>query len=401
MKMNITFVLPEIGVLGGVRVVFEYANRLHDRGHKVNVVYPLLPLWIKLKFDLASFTDLASGAIAMLKNRNKNDWFDLKANLVRAPIFSARYVKLMGHLIPDADIVVATSWETAYIVNKLSGKKGAKFYLVQHYEIWGSWNKEECWNEAENIGANTDNLCLAMHDIVPKTKYLRTAKYLVDKTYKLPVNKITISSWLKELIEHKFGEEVKGLIVNGVNFDVFFREEDHSTANRIKVLMPYRALRWKGTEDGLKAFEMVRKGYPDTEFVMYGAKRGKDIPEWVEFHERVSDNELRRLYSSSDIFVLPSWVEGCQLPPMEAMACGCAVVATNVGGVQDYAIHGETILATPARNPEVLARNIIKLIENADERRRIAENGYNYIKQFTWDRATDHLEQVFKNCVQK
>ena len=132
---------------------------------------------------------------------------------------------------------------------------------------------------------------------------------------------------------------------------------------------------------------------------MYGAKRGKDIPEWIKFHERVPDNELRELYSSSDIFALPSWVEGCQLPPMEAMACGCAVVATNVGGVPDYAINGETVLASPQKDPEALAQNIIKLLENEDERKRIAENGYDYIRQFTWDKATDELEKVFKKYI--
>ena len=95
----------------------------------------------------------------------------------------------------------------------------------------------------------------------------------------------------------------------------------------------------------------------------------------------------------------PSWTEGFGLPPIEAMACGCAVVVTNVGGVPDYAINGETVLASPPRNPEILAQNIIKLIENEDERKRIAENGYNYVKQFTWDRATNQLEKVFKKYV--
>ncbi|MBA7515276.1 D-inositol-3-phosphate glycosyltransferase [subsurface metagenome] len=397
--MKITFILPGIGIAGGIRVVFEYANRLQDRGHEVNVVYPLLSLRIKPKFNLKSLAGQALGATVNFKKGNKVDWFNLKAKLIRVPTLSPRYVKIVEKLIPDADIVVATAWETAYPISKLNEKKGEKFYFVQHYEIWDVWNNNECWKEAEKIENNSNKLCLAMADISPKNKDLRKIKDLVDKTYKLPLKKITISSWLKELIEKKFGEEVEALIVNGINFDTFYKEKDACNTEKIRILMPYRPIRWKGTEDGLKAFGMVKEKYPDVEFIMYGAKRGKDIPEWIKFYERLSDNELRQLYSSSDIFVYPSWTEGFGLPPMEAMACGCAVVATNVGGVPDYAINGETVLASPPRNPKALAQNIIRLIENEDDRRRIAENGYNYVKPFTWNRTTDQLEEVFKKYV--
>jgi len=398
--MNITFVLPGIGGGGGVRVVFEYANRLQDRGHKVNIVYPLFPLRIKPNFNLKSLAGQTLGAIANFKKRNQVDWLNLKAKLTRVPTLGPRYAKFVEKLVPDADVVVATAWETAYTVSKLSQKKGEKFYFVQSYEIWDVWNDDECWRAAEKKENDPNKLCLAMHDVSPKNEDLRIIKDLVDKTYKMPLKKITISSWLKELIEKKFGEEVEALIVNGVNFDTFYKEDIHDAKRQMRVLMPYRPIRLKGTEDGLKAFGMVKEKYHDVEFIMYGAKRGKDIPEWIELYEKfLYDYESRKLYSSSDIFILPSWVEGCQLPPMEAMACGCAVVATNVGGVPDYAINGETVLASPPRNPEILAQNIIKLIENEDERKRIAENGYNYVKQFTWDRATNQLEKVFKKYV--
>ena len=397
--MKITFLLPIIELVGGVRIVFEYANRLQARGHEVNIVYPLIPLLIKPKFSLNDLAGQALKTIANLKRGTEVSWFDLKAKLIRVPTLGPRYVKFVGKLIPDADVVVATAWETAYLVSKLSEKKGEKFYFIQHYEIWDVWNDEECWREAEKIESNPNKLCLAMESAIPKNKTLRGIKDLVDKTYKIPLKKITISSWLKELIEEKFGEKVEVLIINGLNFDTFYKEEDVYNTEKIRVLMPYRHIKWKGTEDGLKAFKTVKEKHPDVDFILYGTKREKDIPEWIKFYERVSDNELRGLYNSSDIFVYPSWTEGFGLPPMEAMACGCTVVATNVGGLPDYAIDGKTVLASSPRNPQALAQNIIKLIENEDERRRIAENGYNHVKQFTWDRATDQLEEVFKKYI--
>lgn len=54
---------------------------------------------------------------------------------------------------------------------------------------------------------------------------------------------------------------------------------------------------------------------------------------------------------------------------------------------------------SPPRLPELLAENIIKLVEDKGLRRRIAEAGYNHIREFTWDRATDMLEQAFSKVL--
>lgn len=85
-------------------------------------------------------------------------------------------------------------------------------------------------------------------------------------------------------------------------------------------------------------------------------------------------------------------MEGCQLTPMEAMACRCAVVATNVGGVPDYAIAGQTALVVEPHDVEGMAAAIIRLLEDDDERWRIAEAGYRHIQQYTWDRAVQRFE---------
>lgn len=392
--MKITFVLPGTGnsVAGGMRVVYEYANRLKERGHEVNVIYPLIPP-ITSDSSLKSFRDQTVGALKNLKRGNKISWFHLEARLIRAASISPKIVKLVERSVPDADVVVATSWETAYFVNKLKKSKGEKFYFIQHYEIWNMWYDEELWRKAESLEKDPNKLCLAMHDVVPADAKLRKIKSLVDATYKMPLTKITISSWLRDLLEVKFKEKVEGVIINGVNFETFYKQ----TTNRRekKILMPYRPAKDKGTEDGIKAFIIVKEKHPNVKFVLYGVASKEQVPDWITKCGMVSDNELKELYNSSEIFVLPSWVEGFGLPPMEAMACGCAVVATNVGGIPDYAIAGETAMVSPPRNSEALAENIIELLENEEKLRKIAEAGHKHIQQFTWERATDQMEQIF------
>ena len=106
-----------------------------------------------------------------------------------------------------------------------------------------------------------------------------------------------------------------------------------------------------------------------------------------------SIEKIRGLYCSCDIWVCASLVEGCALVPAEAMACRCALVATNIGGIRDYVIDGETALLSTPGNSQMMAQNIISLIENKNKLKRISEAGYNMIRKFTWERAVDILEK--------
>jgi glycosyltransferase involved in cell wall biosynthesis len=396
--MKITFIIPGMGmrISGGVKIVFELANRLIEKGHEVSIVYPLVPLMISSKLlDPRSAALQIGGAMVNVVRGNKAILYNFEGNLIRTPSLHPNFVRFFEDKIPDADIVVATTWETAYSVSKLSERKGEKFYFVQHYEIWNVWNEDNCWRAAEKIENDPTKLCLAMADVIPKTKRLKELKNLVDETYKLPLNKITISTWLRDLLEKKFNEKVEDVIILGVDFDTFYEENDGSKDRR-RILTFYRRERWRGMTDAIRAFEIVRKRHPEVQFVMFGARKGKDVPDYVEFHKKPSNSELRKLYSTSDIFVLPSWVEGCQAPPIEAMACKCAVVCTNVGGVPDYTVPGETALVSPPRDPNSLAQNIIKILEDEEMLRHVSEAGSIYIKQFTLEKATIQLERIFE-----
>jgi glycosyltransferase involved in cell wall biosynthesis len=355
--LKITFILPGIGISGGIKAVFEFANHLQTRGHDVFVVYPLLPLgmnanWYNPRY-LAGKTLSIAGS---LRNSVRVDWFNLKAKLLRVPIISDQF-------IPDADVVVATWWETAYSVNRLRREKGDKFYLIQHYEIWGG----------------------------PRAK--------VENTYRLGLRNIANSTWLMNILRNELNAPVEALILHAPDHEQFYPERTKPKNAVVRILLPYRHEDWKGTADGITAFEIARKTHSNTQLVMFGPKPGKDLPRYAEFHERPYGDRLRRIYNSCDIFVFPSHVEGFGMPPMEAMACKCAVVSTSVGAIPEYSIAGETALLSPPHSPESLAENITRLLADAALRTHIAEAGCNHIKNFTWDKATDALEQVFKKAL--
>ena len=72
----------------------------------------------------------------------------------------------------------------------------------------------------------------------------------------------------------------------------------------------------------------------------------------------------------------------------EAMLCGEAVACTNNLGYQEMAKHEKTALLSPVKNPQLLAENIIRLIEDDELRIKLAYNGLKYIKDnFSWDKS--------------
>jgi len=363
--MRITIVIPHIYVGGGIRVPLEYANHLQRLGHRVTVVYPRRPPYYadvrshwrgwrgmlrRVRYDLRYWT-------ARILRQQIPTWFPLETPLRRVP-------DLRPQFIPDADIILAVDWTTAEWVNRCGPEKGLKFYLIQGYDVW----------------------------FAPPGR--------VEATWRLPLHKIVVSSRLKELITEKSGHQVHGPILNGVNFSQFSIE--HKRFNRHKRIgMLYHQNPIKGVQDGLATFEQARAGYPDIQLVMFGTRKPVSaLPDDVEFHENPPQHKLREIYGSCDIWLFPSRMEGCPLVPMEAMACQCALVATSVGAIPEYTIHGTTALVSPPRDSEALARNLIRLLADEGELKRMARAGYEHIRQFTWERSARQMENLLEEILQ-
>lgn len=396
--MRINFLLPGIGVGGGARVVFEYANRLSKRGHDVTVLYPAVPSrMVERGLSPKARTTQIFGTIKRLTNNNGINWFDLRASIKRIPTLSPHVASQFKRFVPDADVTIATAWQTAYTVAALDESKGEKAYFVQHYEIWDTWNSDEAWKQVSSITEDPRLYPVEMYEVTPSEDRTRREKALVDRSYELPLAKITISSWLSELIHTKFDQDVVDVIANSVNHSTFYPDPTIKS-DSLSLLLPYRNSLWKGQRE---ARQLINKlSFDEVHIHTYGSREGSELPQNVNNHPNVSDTELRHLYSNADIFVLPSWTEGFGLPPLEAMACKCAVVTTNVGAVPDYAEDGENALVVPPRDSSALIDAVYKLIEDEKKRDHLSEQGYKSVMNYTWNDATTQFECALQTIVE-
>lgn len=129
--MRINFILPDINISGGVKSTFELANRLKEYGHRVFIIYPLLPGRNGAKWhNLRKTAAILFRTMRNLIQGNRVRWFNLNVPLIRVPI-------LQGRLLPNADIIVATWWADAYAIKDYCSAKGKKVYFIRHYEAWG------------------------------------------------------------------------------------------------------------------------------------------------------------------------------------------------------------------------------------------------------------------------
>jgi len=154
---------------------------------------------------------------------------------------------------------------------------------------------------------------------------------------------------------------------------------------------------WKGVADGLDAVAHVKKAVPSLHLIGFGLKPPRDRASYDEFHENPPQDRLASLYSSADIYLCPSWDEGLGMPPMEAMACGAALVTYDNGGCRDYAHDGETALLARRRDVDDLAAKLEQMVRDPALRRKLAAAGQKLVTTaFDWDAAVERLEKLFR-----
>jgi glycosyltransferase involved in cell wall biosynthesis len=109
----------------------------------------------------------------------------------------------------------------------------------------------------------------------------------------------------------------------------------------------------------------------------------------------VPDQDLAPLYSGAQVFVYPSLYEGFGMPIVEAQACGCPVITSNISSMPEAAGEG-AILADPKNNQEIV-QALEKIINNRSFRNNLIKKGKKNANQFSWEKTAQKILRVIKS----
>jgi phosphatidylinositol alpha-mannosyltransferase len=153
----------------------------------------------------------------------------------------------------------------------------------------------------------------------------------------------------------------------------------------------------KGLDMALEAFGLTRKEHPQAELMVMGADRSGDMP-GVRFLGRVTEGEKHRMLASSAIYVAPNTGgESFGIVLAEAMAAGCAVVASDLDAFR--AVTGDNAVLFPVGDVSAMARAIGRLLEDEKERTRLGEAGKEAVKAYDWSKVLDMYLEAYADAV--
>jgi glycosyltransferase involved in cell wall biosynthesis len=350
--MKVHFPLMGFSLSGGMRAIIEVANGLARRGYEVRITVPAYranpPFPIDPRVDLRVLGKLSD-------SRGKYT------------------LSLSSEAAKWGDVLVATNFKTPYVLRRSVRKNNSPakiLYFIQAYEPYtqGTLFEGPWWRKEFN-------------------------RQTALKSYQLADRRCYVA----HVIAGNIGKDSDPAIVRpGVDTKLFCPGDKHRDS-KIRVGVISREGRLKGFQVFREAWNRLSDLHDKMRMVLLCVGPTPErIPSDAEILRSTSDREVAAFYRSLDIFVMPSLYEGCPYPPLEAMACGVAVLSSAAGGVVEYATHGENSLVVPTGDAPGMAEALRQLVESRELRERLAAAGHRTAQGFTWENTVDQFETVLK-----
>lgn len=234
-------------------------------------------------------------------------------------------------------------------------------------------------------------------------------KNAVGKVFKEADHIITVSNKLKRIAAANYGcENIITTIPNGIYPYVYKSKRDSVQQIMLSVS---NLIRSKGIDLNLQAFAALMDRYPALVYKIIG--NGPDLPRLkkiikelgipqnrVYFMGQLSNQEVIRHMSESDIFSLPSWSEGFGVVYLEAMSQGRPVIACKGEGIEDVIKHRENGFLVEARSVDDLVCTIDYLLNNSQQAAIVGESAQRTVlESYTWEKNAEKTIGVYRQVL--
>ena len=199
------------------------------------------------------------------------------------------------------------------------------------------------------------------------------------------------------------------VIPNGVDLSKF--KPSKSKRKQNEVFFVGRLIYYKGLEVLLKAMKKVIEEIPEAHLNIAGSGKLREelekltkklkLEKNVSFLGRISNEEMKKRFNESTVFILPSIhkSEAFGIVILEAMASGCPVITTDISGTV-YAA-GKAGIIVKNKSIEELAKAIIKVLKSKRLQEKMSKQGLEHVKKFQWKNIAEMTEKVYKKVLKK
>ncbi|MFN4245433.1 MAG: glycosyltransferase family 4 protein [Brevinematia bacterium] len=258
-------------------------------------------------------------------------------------------------------------------------------------------------------------LIVTVHDVrvkvFPET-FSRSTRMYYDFIYSFLFKRanliITVSEFSRSEILKYFPEAKNKIYVipNGINTQKF---KFLDLPRKKQILLIGALAKHKNISVVLKAFQKIYNTIPHNLIIVGSKDSGmpqdeemkqimRQIPsDRVIFTGRLSDDEVVNLYNESEVFVFPSLYEGFGLPVLEAMACGCPVIASNRASLPE--VCGDAAIIFNPDDPDELSEKIFQLVQNDNVKETLRKKGFERIKLFSWESIAKQYIDLIKKVL--
>lgn len=350
--MKICFIMNSFSLYptGGAKMVFEYANRLTESGHQVQILYLNNNAWVKYHLPEILRRWLVS-RVSMISPT----WFPLDKRVQNLSLYDP---KLKDKTV-DTDVFIVTAVTTVGISRKLF--KDRKFaYFIQGYENWFV----------------SDEYC--------------------RKTYALGMTNLVISGWLKGIVD-KYSRTPSVLIKDPIDLNIYKINNPVVQRKPHTIGVLYHTRPEKGLPYAIEALKKLKDEYQDLEVYMFGVPdQPKEFPEWIHYTKKATQEQTIEIYNRVSVWLCATIDEGYGLTGLEAMACGDVLISTAYTGVLEYAEDGKNALLSPVKDVDALVKNVERVFEDEKLRESLVKNAQESVKAFSWDIAVKKFENALK-----
>lgn len=360
---NIVFVTPSIKTGGGNRVFIELANQLCN-SHCVSLLYPNNSSDINTFHKEDNLRFVKIGKLPVSK-------FGKIVNMVRC-------IPFLNGLDINTKILFTDPIFCLFLPFIHNKKRIYRFVQADDYRIFDDGS------------------------ILGKGLILFLYKVLCLKCYKLRVNYIFNSRYVYD----RFCKDAvrKDILFNKVypalNHDIFNSSCRKSDDNGVTVCLVARKHPWKGLQTFINVWHglspATKSQISSVILISHDDLNAYDTS-GMQIVKPTSDYDIATIYKSSDIFISTSWWEGFGLPPLEAMACGCAVICSKSGGVDEFAKADENCLMFQPKDEKELKELFLRLLENKEKRKALVTHGLKTVINFTWEDSAKQLLSILSD----